>query len=74
MAGDDFDGIRGFLERACGITLGPDKNYLITSRLTPLLTEFRLGSLRELLERALADRRTELRDRIVDAMTTNKTQ
>jgi chemotaxis protein methyltransferase CheR len=74
MAGDDFDGIRGFLERACGITLGPDKNYLITSRLTPLLTEFRLGSLRELLERALADRGTQLRDRIVDAMTTNETQ
>jgi chemotaxis protein methyltransferase CheR len=69
----DYDGFRQFLEQACGIVLGDNKHYLISSRLTPLMTEFSLSSLSALLGRLKADQQSGLRERVIDAMTTNET-
>jgi chemotaxis protein methyltransferase CheR len=72
MNREDYDRFRTFLENACGITLAENKQYLIESRLNPLLAEFRLASIGELVGQ-LDGRRTSLYGRVVDAMTTNET-
>lgn len=69
----DYDGFRQFLEQACGIVLGDKKHYLISSRLTPLMAEYSAPTLSALLEQFKADRPPGLRERVIDAMTTNET-
>ena len=61
-----------FLEKACGITLGENKQYLIASRLQKLMDSVNIASLGELVQQ-LQRGNTQLRGKIVDAMTTNET-
>lgn len=68
---DEYESFREFLEDASGIVLGDNKHYLITSRITRLMTELSIASFAELLEKIQEDSR--LRRRIMDAMTTNET-
>jgi chemotaxis protein methyltransferase CheR len=69
----EYDDFKRFLEDACGIVLGENKHYLVTSRLSRLMREFELTSFGELLKRLITERQPKLRERIVDAMTTNET-
>ena len=69
----EYESFRAFLENACGITLGDNKQYLIASRLSALLTEYKIASLGALIDRLKKEPRSELYERIVDAMTTNET-
>ncbi len=69
----DYDSFRTFLEEACGIVLGDNKHYLVSSRLSRLMREFELKSVGDLIERMKREPRSGLRERIVDAMTTNET-
>jgi chemotaxis protein methyltransferase CheR len=62
-----------FLESQCGIVLGDTKQYLVRSRLSPLVTKFNLASLSDLLRDVVTGRNRELRVAAVDAMTTNET-
>lgn len=62
-----------FLEAQCGIVLGDSKQYLVRSRLSPLVSRFSLSSLSELLQTVISGRNRELRVAAVDAMTTNET-
>ncbi|KIF54626.1 protein-glutamate O-methyltransferase [Vibrio owensii] len=62
-----------FLESQCGIVLGDSKQYLVRSRLSPLVTKFKLASLSDLLRDVVTGRNRELRVAAVDAMTTNET-
>lgn len=62
-----------FLESQCGIVLGDSKQYLVRSRLSPLVTKFNLASLSDLLRNVVTGRNRELRIAAVDAMTTNET-
>ncbi|WP_321382447.1 protein-glutamate O-methyltransferase [uncultured Vibrio sp.] len=62
-----------FLEAQCGIVLGDSKQYLVRSRLSPLVTKFKLTSLSDLLRDVVVGRNRELRIAAVDAMTTNET-
>lgn len=64
---------RKFLEQECGIVLGENKQYLVKSRLTPLLTKFTVPSLNELISRVLKPTEKQLRAVVIDAMTTNET-
>lgn len=73
MNREDYDRFRAFLENACGITLAENKQYLIESRLNPLLAEFRMASIGELVGQLDGRRGTTLYARVVDAMTTNET-
>jgi len=70
---EDYERFRVFLEDACGITLGDNKQYLIASRIGPLLDEYRIPSVGALVERLRCERQPALYERIVDAMTTNET-
>lgn len=74
MTSDDYNQFRELLEKACGIDLGDNKQYLIASRLSPLLAEHRIPDIGDLLVRLRAEpRSSKLYERIIDAMTTNET-
>ncbi len=62
-----------FLQKACGIQLGPGKEYLVSSRLGSLLKEAQIDSLGELLKRLNSPANSQLKTRVIDAMTTNET-
>ncbi|RJX71631.1 methyltransferase domain-containing protein [Vibrio sinensis] len=62
-----------FLESQCGIVLGDSKQYLVRSRLSPLVSKFKLNSLSDLLRDVVTGRNRELRVAVIDAMTTNET-
>ena len=73
IAPDDYKKFKDFLEKACGITLGEGKQYLIISRLTKLLRNEDFFSVSELLTAMELGRPQYLRDLVIDAMTTNET-
>lgn len=61
-----------FLNSACGIVLGANKEYLVSSRLRPILESNGLESLDALLDKVKFGN-AKLRQSVVDAMTTNET-
>jgi len=69
----DFEQFRVFLEKACGILLGENKQYLVSSRLNKLMEQQGIKSLGELVQRMQTQPRSGLREQVVDAMTTNET-
>lgn len=69
----EFEQFRVFLEKASGIQLGENKQYLVASRLNRLMEQQGVKSLGELTQRIQAQPRGGLRDQVVDAMTTNET-
>ncbi len=68
---EDYQSFRKFLEDACGIVLGDNKQYLVTSRLTKLISDNEIDSFSTLMKRMKVDEK--LRNCIMDAMTTNET-
>lgn len=69
----DYEEFRKFLENACGIVLGDNKQYLVSSRLNRIIAECKYSSLGELVTALKRDSSKDLTDRIVEAMTTNET-
>lgn len=69
----EYEEFRRFLENACGIVLGDNKQYLVSSRLNRIIAECKYNSLGELVVALKRDTSKELTDRIVEAMTTNET-
>ncbi|WP_006787801.1 CheR family methyltransferase [Thiorhodospira sibirica] len=69
----EYEAFRLFLEKSCGLVLGDNKHYLVTSRLSRLLSEFSVHSVSELLRMVQEDRGGKLRTRVIEAMTTNET-
>ena len=70
---DHYDSFRRFLEDASGIVLGIGKEYLVSSRLSGVMREYRIATFEELLSQLKAGRNPRLRISIIDAMTTNET-
>lgn len=73
LSTQDYEAFRNFLEQACGIVLGENKHYLVVSRLSRLMADEAVESLGVLVKRLQDGRNRELRERIVEAMTTNET-
>lgn len=73
MADPDFNLFRDYLERTCGIVLGDNKQYLVSSRLGRLLQQRGIPSLADLVRQVQQQPRSGLREMVVDAMTTNET-
>ncbi|CUS47215.1 MAG: chemotaxis signal relay system methyltransferase CheR [Idiomarinaceae bacterium HL-53] len=69
----EYDQFREFLEHQCGIVLGENKLYLVKSRLAPLMNQFNIDSLSELVKRSMQFSERALRSAVLDAMTTNET-
>jgi len=70
---NEYEEFRRFLQDACGILLGDNKHYLVTSRLNRLIREFGIDSFGELMRQLKSARNNQLKERIIDAMTTNET-
>ncbi|MDX2083888.1 MAG: protein-glutamate O-methyltransferase CheR [Candidatus Melainabacteria bacterium] len=70
---DEFHMLSSLIQNECGITLQEDKKYLIESRLGSLLIETGCSTFSEFYLKAKTNSDTELKDKIVDAITTNET-
>ncbi len=73
LSTEHYDKFRHFLEEACGIVLGENKHYLVTSRLNRLIKEFSFPTISAMLDTLALGTNAQLKERIIDAMTTNET-
>lgn len=69
----EFDQFRQFLEDACGISLGDNKQYLVTNRIRRILEENNIASFGELVRVLKQGFNRKLKDQVIDSMTTNET-
>jgi chemotaxis protein methyltransferase CheR len=70
---NDYNNFKEFLEKHCGLMLGDNKHYLVSSRLTGLLGEFNVPTVGDLIQKIVGRPDTRLRERVIEAMTTNET-
>jgi chemotaxis protein methyltransferase CheR len=73
LSNEVYNRFSEFLEIQCGIVLGQNKQYLVKSRLLPLLTKHKMSSLTELVQKSMTMLARDLRNDVIDAMTTNET-
>ncbi|GAC15173.1 CheR family methyltransferase [Aliiglaciecola lipolytica] len=73
LTSQEFFEFAQFLERQCGIVLNENKSYLVNSRLKPLVRQEKFSGLSELLKSAYSGNQNSMREKVVDAMTTNET-
>lgn len=73
MTETEYLAFKPFLEDSCGILLGEGKHYLVTSRLAKLMREQNIDSINELLTTVKQIQHSQLRNKVIDAMTTNET-
>ncbi|WP_114417409.1 CheR family methyltransferase [Marinospirillum perlucidum] len=73
LSPQEFEAFRNFLQEACGILLGDNKQYLVTSRLNKIMAQQNLASLTDLMRAMQRNPRSGLKEAVVDAMTTNET-
>ncbi len=69
----EFKLLSDYIEKHCGIHLEQEKTYLVESRLTVLMVENGCDDYTALYQKASSDPTGVLRDKIIDAMTTNET-
>ena len=67
----DYDYLRKLLKERSGLVLSADKQYLVESRLTPLVRKAGLQSLGELVQKLKGSNERQVVD-VVEAMTTNE--
>lgn len=73
IAPEHFQAFRRLLEESCGILLGDNKQYLVTSRLGSLMAREGLADLGALVQRMQRPVESSLRGQVIEAMTTNET-
>lgn len=73
LAEAEYNQFRLFLEQHSGIVLGDNKQYLVRSRLAPLMGKYNLPSLSEVVKHSMKPTERQLRAEVIDAMTTNET-
>src|ERR1044071_2675821 len=72
MTPQDYDYIRKILRERSGLVLSPEKQYLVESRLLPVVRKAGLTSLAELVTALKAVPSSALATTVVEAMTTNE--
>lgn len=70
---DEYKNFQSFLEKACGIVLGENKHYLVSSRLHRLMKENDIATLQLLVDALNRTVSSVLRTKVIEAMTTNET-
>lgn len=68
-----YDALRRFLVREVAIELGPDRQYLVSSRLRTLAVRRGCASVDDLIFSLQSGRRGDLAQSVIDAMVTNET-
>ncbi len=73
-SGDNAEFIEfcNYLQKASGITITPDKAYLVNARVRKIMANYEFNSLSELVDQLKVSNR-KLQQEVVDAMTTNET-
>jgi chemotaxis protein methyltransferase CheR len=69
----DFDYISKIVREQCAIVLEKGKEYLVESRVMPLVHQEKLESIEKLVRKIKSDPRGSLKDAVIEAMTTNET-
>lgn len=69
----DYQVFRVFLDQACGIVLGDNKQYLVANRMRRIMEDLQIKSLSALVERVNQQSPPGLKEKVIDAMTTNET-
>jgi len=69
----EFKLLRDYIEEVCGISLGEEKNYLIETRFSSLMEEKKFSTFHDLYKYITHHSTRQLRDRIIDAITTKET-
>lgn len=75
---EDYQQFQVFLQEACGIVLGDNKQYLVANRMRRILDELQINSLGQLVQRIGQNPRgglkgNGLKESVINAMTTNET-
>ena len=70
---EEYSQLSEYLSRACGIELGDNKQYLVNSRLKPLVAKHGFKSIADLLSSIKNDGKASLRQQLIEAMTTHET-
>ncbi|HPQ68712.1 MAG TPA: protein-glutamate O-methyltransferase CheR [bacterium] len=73
ITANEFDLLRTYIEQQCGISLHNGKEYLIESRLANLLVETGSKNFGDFYLKMRNSNDARLREKIIDAMTTNET-
>ena len=73
LSAQEFSTLSRYIYSIAGISLETGKEYLVESRLNPLLVAFGLASFSELYYQAKTDSSGELEKHIIDAISTNET-
>lgn len=70
---EEFDLLRNYIFDVSGIALSSGKEYLIETRLKPLLSEYECQSYKEIYSKSKADIKKTIEHKIIDAISTNET-
>jgi len=73
MSPADYKFFEEMLKRESGLSLTPEKVYLLETRLMPIAQKHRLSGLEELVQKLQSSQDVSLRTAVVEAMTTNET-
>lgn len=73
VGAEEYRAFKEFLRAACGIDLGDNKQYLVTTRIRRILLANRINSLSDLTDMISRGGGRFLRQQVIDAMTTNET-
>jgi len=73
LSATEFKLLRDFIQEHCGICLGDEKAYLVETRLAGLMVQSGCVDFGAFYRMAKNDPSPQLRDKIIDAMTTNET-
>lgn len=73
MKTEDFEFLRKFLYERSGLSLTPDKSYLLESRLAPIARRLKFKALPDLIAQMRIRADEALTIEVVEAMTTNET-
>src|SRR5688500_9382028 len=69
----EFAWLCAFLRAESALSIDASKDYLVTTRLTPLLKDLGLSTLSELVVRLKRRPMAAIHQRVIEAMTTNET-
>ncbi len=73
LSTEEYQAFGRFLRSACGIDLGENKQYLVATRIRRVMVQHQIASFAELIFRINGDGDRQLRQNVIDAMTTNET-
>ena len=72
MTPRSFDILANLLQRGSGLVIGPEKQYLLETRLAGIMRDLGLADLDRLADRMQAPGNAEVERQIIEAMTTNE--